>query len=279
VTDLLITGAYGQLGRAVIRAASDQGLTAAGRDLDTLDITDGKAVGRWIAHEHPHAVINCAAYTAVDDCEQHETEATRVNGTAVGLLAASCAEIGATLVHISTDYVFAGTGQRPYREGDSPAPVSAYGRSKLVGERAAATTPRHLIVRTAWLYGHGGHNFVEAIRAQVNAGASRLRVVADQRGTPTLSDDLADAIIDLVRLNTTGIIHATASGSTTWHGFAVEIVRLLGVDVEVVAVSSEDYPRPATRPSYSVLDTSRLAELRGPLPPWEDGLKRYLGAQ
>ncbi len=158
------------------------------------------------------------------------------------------------------------------------APASAYGRGKLEGERLARTADRHLIVRTAWLYGHGGANFVEAIRRQIDGGASSLRVVADQVGSPTSSDDLAEAILDLADADAGGIVHAVNTGSTSWHGFAVEIARLLGAKVAIQAVTTADYPRPARRPAYSVLDTSRLAALIGRhLPPWQDALARYLG--
>ena len=225
----------------------------------------------------PRYLVNCAAYTAVDDCETDEGSATAVNGTAVGHLAAACNAAGAVLVQLSTDYVFDGTGSRPYRESDPVAPTSAYGRSKLTGEHLAATADRHLIVRTAWLYGHGGRNFVEAIRRQIDGGATSLRVVADQVGSPTFCDDLASALLDLIGIGADGIVHAVNSGSTTWHGFADEIVRLLGADVAIEAVTTADYPRPAPRPAFSVLDTERLTTLIGRrLPPWQDALARYL---
>ncbi len=279
VRSLLVTGSHGQLGRAVLDEASARGLAAEGRDIDTLDITDPDAVARWVSMSRPDAVINCAAYTAVDDCEAHESEARAVNATAVDHLARACNAVDATLIHVSTDYVFDGTADRPYRETDPVAPIGAYGRTKLLGERAAAAAIHHLIVRTAWLYGHGGRHFVDAIRGQVERGTNPLRVVGDQHGSPTFSVDLAAAMLDLAERSAVGVVHAVNRGDTTWHGFAQEIVRLLGADVEVRAVTTDEFPRPAPRPAYSVLDTTRLERLLGrPMPSWQNALARYLEA-
>jgi dTDP-4-dehydrorhamnose reductase len=223
-------------------------------------------------------VVNCAAFTAVDRCEQEEDLATAVNGTAVGHLAQACDRVGALLVQVSTDYVFPGSGSRPYREDDPVGPTSAYGRSKLVGEEAARIVERHLIARTAWLCGRGGPNFVEAIRRQAESGRSPIRVVADQHGSPTFCDDLADALLDLVARDARGVLHVAGSEATTWFGFACEIVRQLGAGVPVVPVTTAEFPRPAPRPAYSVLDTGRLQSVLGrALPPWRDALARYLG--
>jgi dTDP-4-dehydrorhamnose reductase len=276
---LLVTGSYGQLGRAVLDEASARGIATEGRDIDTLDISDPKAVDRWISTSRPGVVVNCAAFTAVDDCESREDEARVVNATAVDHLARACDAVDATLIHVSTDYVFDGTADRPYREDDPVSPIGAYGRTKLLGEQAAAGARRHLIVRTAWLYGHGGRHFVEAIRGQVERGTNPLRVVGDQHGSPTFSVDLAAAILDLAERDAVGIVHAVNRGATTWHGFAEEIVQLLGVDVEVRAVTTDEFPRPAPRPAYSVLDTTRLEQLLGRrMPSWQDALARYLEA-
>jgi dTDP-4-dehydrorhamnose reductase len=274
---LLVTGSYGQLGRAVLAEAGHRSMPADGRDLDTLDITDPTAISAWIDERRPFAVVNCAAYTAVDDCESHEDEALAANATAVGHLAAACNRVGATLVQVSTDYVFDGTADRPYREDDPVGPTSAYGRTKLRGEELARTAETHLIVRTAWLYGRGGTHFVGAIRGQIENGKRTLRVVADQRGNPTFCDDLAAAMMDLLAVGAVGTVHAVNSGATTWHGFAVEIARLLSTEVEIAPVTTDAFPRPAPRPAYSVLDTSRLESLIDrPMPPWQDALTRYL---
>ena len=274
---LAVTGSLGQLGRAVLDAAAARHMPAEGRDIDTIDITDRDAVSRWLNDLQPWAVVNCAAYTAVDDCEIHEDNARAVNATAVGHLADACNRCGAGLIHLSTDYVFDGRSRRPYKEDDPVAPASAYGRTKLLGERLAATAKQHLIVRTAWLYGRGGRHFVGASRDQIEAGNRRLRVVSDQQGSPTFGGDLAEAILDLSRLEVSGVVHAVNSGVTSWHGFAVEIARLLRAEVEVVPVTTDEFPRPAPRPAYSVLDTARLVGLLGrPMPPWQDALARFL---
>ncbi len=277
--DILVTGAHGQLGRALLEAAAAHGLAAEGHDLDTLDIADAGAVAAALDRIRPGTVVNCAAWTAVDDCEDNPGLALAVNGTAVGHLAAACAATGATLVQVSTDYVFSGAGEHPYREDDPVGPTSAYGRSKLEGERLARRAPEHLVVRTAWLFGRGGRSFITAIRGQIEAGTSPLRVVADQRGCPTYCDDLAEAILGLLERGARGTVHAVNSGATTWHGFAEEIVRQLGARVDVRPVCTADVPRPAPRPANSVLDTARLAALLGaPLPTWRDALRRYLAA-
>jgi dTDP-4-dehydrorhamnose reductase len=274
---ILITGSHGQLGRSLVELCTGRGMDFEGRDIDTLDISDQSAVTRWIEEARPGAVINCAAFTAVDDCESNEELAQSVNGNAVGHLASACNAVGARLVQISTDYVFAGDGVTPYNVDDPVSPVSAYGRTKLAGEELARTARDHLVVRTAWLYGHGGRNFVEAIRDQIEAGTENLKVVADQQGCPTFCNDLAGAILDLLSIGTGGIVHAVNTGATTWHGFAVAIAECLGADAEILPVRTEEFPRPAPRPQYSVLDTSRLeAELGRSMPTWRDALQRYL---
>jgi dTDP-4-dehydrorhamnose reductase len=278
-SDLLVTGSLGQLGRSLLRTATFRGITAEGRDIDTLDIVDSQAVTDWVVPSHARAVINCAAYTSVDDCESNEEEAAAVNAAAVGHLAHACNRIGAVLVQISTDYVFDGQTTRPYRENDPVSPASAYGRTKLLGEAEARNAGRHLIIRTAWLYGHGGRHFVGAIKDQIESGATELRVVADQHGSPTFCDDLAAAILDLVGVGATGILHAVNSGITTWHGFAVEIARLMDTPVRIIPVCTKEFPRPAPRPAFSALDTSRLKQLLGgPMPRWQDALARYFEA-
>ncbi len=280
MTDLLVTGSLGQLGRAVRAEAERRGLTVAGHDLDTLDITDPRAVHRMVRDLRPGAVINCAAMTDVDGCEARPDRAMAVNGEAVAHLAEACAGSGAVLVQLSTDYVFPGEGQRPWREDDPPAPLSVYGRSKLRGEEAARLAPRHLIVRTAWLFGPGGRNFVEAILRQVEEGRRRLQVVADQHGCPTYAPDLARVLLDLLEAGAGGIVHATNHGHTTWYDFARAIVELAGVTAQVLPVDTAAVPRPAPRPRYSVLDTSRLRGILGrDLPPWRDALARYLEAR
>jgi len=274
---ILVTGARGQLGRALEAACAARGIPHLGVDLPELDVTDAASVRRAIAAAQPTAIVNCAAFTAVDAAEAREPDALAVNGGAVATLAAAADEVGAALLQVSTDYVFDGRSTTPYREDDPPAPRSAYGRTKLAGELAAVRAARHLIVRTAWLFGHGGANFVEAIRSQVRAGATVLRVVDDQTGSPTYAADLADALLDLLALGATGTVHVVNEGSVSWCGFAREIVASLGVEVEVVPIATDEATRPAVRPRYSVLDCGRLATLIDRrLPVWTDALSRYL---
>lgn len=274
---ILVTGSHGQLGRAMLARAASLGISSEGRDLDTLDITDPRAVRSWFETAHPSTVINCAAYTAVDDCEAHEDEAMAANAEAVAHLADACREHGAALVQISTDYVFDGNGSRPYREDDPVAPAGAYGRTKLAGELEARKLSDHLVIRTAWLYGRGGRHFIGAIKNQIESGNRQLRVVADQVGSPTFCDDLAAAVFDLLAVEATGTVHVVNTGTTSWHGFATEIARLLGSDASIEPVTTDEFPRPAPRPAYSVLDTGRLVSLIGRrLPTWQDALARYL---
>lgn len=275
---LLVTGSRGQLGRALEKVAPARGHACVGYDLPELDITDAAVVERCVRTDRPDVIVNCAAFTAVDAAEANESTASCVNGVAVENLAAVADEVGAVLVQISTDYVFSGESGRPWREDDPPAPLSAYGRSKLLGELAAARAGRHLIVRTAWLFGEGW-NFVEAIRRQIGGGSRELTVVDDQRGSPTYAVDLAAATVELLELGVRGIVHVVNDGVTSWHGFASEIVRHLGEGVVVRAIRSSELRRPAPRPANSVLDTSNLRSLLGRgLPPWEDALARYLAA-
>lgn len=274
---LLLTGSRGQLGLALRTAAPLLGLDCVGYDLPELDITDAAAVREAVLAVRPDAIVNCAAFTAVDAAEADEARATAVNGTAVAKLADAADEAGAVLVQISTDYVFDGRPGRPWREDDPTGPLSAYGRSKLAGEVAAARARQHLIVRTAWLFGQGA-NFVEAIRKQVAEGKRELAVVADQLGSPTYAVDLTAAILGLLAGGARGIVHAVNGGATTWQGFAAEIVRQLGADVVIRPITTTELGRPAPRPANSVLDTTRLRELLGrQLPPWQNALGRYLG--
>jgi dTDP-4-dehydrorhamnose reductase len=276
---LLVTGCNGQLGRALHGAGPARGHEVVGVDLPELDITDPAAVRGAVARIRPDAIVNCAAYTAVDAAEADEARALAVNGGAVAGLAAVADEAGALLVQISTDFVFDGASKHPYREDDPPHPLSAYGRTKLAGERGAELARRHLIVRTAWLFGDGA-NFVEAIHRQLDAGASELRVVGDQRGCPTYAVDLAGALLRLLEAGASGVVHVVNQGQASWFEFAVEIVRQLGAAAEVVPISTADAARPAPRPAYSVLDASRFRGIVGAdLPPWQDALARRLAAE
>jgi dTDP-4-dehydrorhamnose reductase len=282
VTGWLITGAGGMLGRDLCSLLSDDEETATGLTRRELDITDAPGVDAALEHVKPQVVVNCAAWTAVDDAEAHEEAALRVNGHAVAGLAAACAHRGIALVQISTDYVFDGRATRPYRERDVPSPQTAYGRSKLAGEQAVLG---HLgeagyVVRTAWLYGAYGANFV---RTMIGLERSRptVDVVDDQHGQPSWTVDVARQVITLIRSGAPGgVYHATSSGETTWFGLAQEVFTLLGADsARVRATTSAAYPRPAARPSYSVLghDAWLSAGIK-PIGDWRRALHRAFPA-
>jgi dTDP-4-dehydrorhamnose reductase len=223
-------------------------------------------------------VINCAGYTAVDQAEAEPELAWAVNAEGAEAVARACAQAGAHLVHLSTDYVFDGRGRRPYREDDPPAPLSAYGRSKLAGEeRVRRVLPGALIVRSAWLFGPGRADFVDKVLARARQGR-RVRVVADQVGSPTYTVDLARALVELGRRRVGGVLHVVNAGQASRYELARQAVRLAGLEVELVEpVSSREYVLPAARPAYSVLDSRRAARLLGgPLPTWLDALRRHL---
>ncbi len=277
---ILVTGAKGQLGRVVVAQAAERGHEVVGTDIDEVPVDDRVEVVSWVLAERPDMIVHCAAYTDVDGCEGDPDLANRVNGDGTQILAEVCASAGSGLVYISTDFVFDGQSERPYRVDDVPAPISVYGSSKLRGERAVLSEDRDdfYVVRTSWVFGPGGKNFPAAILARAKSGQP-LRVVDDQRGCPTLTMDLAGAVLDLVeRRAEPGIYHATNHGDCTWFEFAVAILEAAGLgDVEVGRMASSELDRPAPRPEYSVLDCSRLTEvLGGALPNYRDALQRYL---
>lgn len=262
----LVTGAAGMLGQDLLAALAREDVTVVGAGRRALDIADPARVREVFAAHRPAVVVNCAAWTAVDDAESREDEALRVNGTGPAVLAAACREHGSVLLHVSTDYVFAGDGGRPYAEDAPTAPRSAYGRTKLAGERAVLDTlpDTGYVVRTAWLYGAGGANFVRTM-IRLEGVKDTLDVVDDQRGQPTWTVDLAGRLVRLGRaaLDGTapaGVYHGTSGGETTWFGFTREIFRLLGADpARVRPTTSGAYPRPAPRPAFSVLAHDRFA--------------------
>jgi dTDP-4-dehydrorhamnose reductase len=280
VSGWLITGAAGMLGRDLITLLERAGEEANGYGRSTLDITDAVAVRAALGRLRPAVVVNCAAWTGVDDAEAYEAAALEVNGRAVADLAAACADYGSVLVQMSTDYVFDGASKRPYGETDPPSPRTAYGRSKLGGEQAVltllATGLRGYVVRTAWLYGAHGRNFV---RTMIDLERQRpaIDVVDDQHGQPSWTVDVAAQVITLVRSGAaSGIYHATSGGETTWFELARDVFGLLGADPgRVRATTSAAYPRPAPRPSYSVLghDGWAAADLE-PIGHWRSALQR-----
>jgi dTDP-4-dehydrorhamnose reductase len=247
-----------------------------------LDITDASAVRDVVRRAAPDVIVNCAAYTKVDDAEANEHLATAINGSAVEFLAAAANDVDALLVQISTDFVFDGSKRTPYEVNDSTLPLSAYGRSKLIGEQAATLAQKHVILRTAWLFGIHGPNFVEAIRNQIRKGTNPLRVVHDQQGRPTFTPHLADAIVRVARLaqgdaDARGIVHYADNPECTWFDFARAIGASVGADTTVIPVTSVEFPRPAIRPAYSVLSTERYERITGVhSESWEEGLREYL---
>ena len=274
----LITGAAGMVGTDVRHELEARGEDVIAITKADLDITDAAAVNAAVRDARPSIVVNCAAYTKVDDAEANEAIANAVNGTAVEVLASAANAVDALLVHISTDFVFDGRKRTPYEIDDPPTPLSAYGRSKLMGEEAARGARRHAIVRTAWLFGVHGHNFVEAIRNQIRKGTNLLRVVNDQRGRPTYTPHLARAIVRIAKLDGRGVFHYADAGECTWYDFACAIVEESGArGVPVDPVTSDQFPRPAARPAYSVLSTERYERFTGVTPdPWREGLREYL---
>lgn len=275
MTRWLVTGAGGMLARDLLARLAGADVTAVSRA--DLDITDADATSAAVAGHD--VVVNCAAYTQVDAAEGDEPAAFAVNAVGAANLARACTHHDARLVQVSTDYVFDGQASRPYAEDAPLAPRSAYGRTKVAGEWAAlACCPRTWVVRTAWLYGAGGPNFVRTI-ARLAAERDELTVVADQIGQPTWTRDVAEAIVALVEAGAAyGIWHATSSGEASWHEFAQEVVRGLGQDPDKVRpISSSDYPRPAPRPAWSVLGHDRWRAAGMPLPPpWRERLAEAL---
>ena len=240
-----------------------------------LDVTDSRLVSAAVREHAPDVIVNCAAYTKVDLAETEEAAANAINGSAVELLAHAANEAGARLIQVSTDFVFDGSKREPYEVTDPTNPLSAYGRSKLLGEIAATHAEKHLVVRTSWLFGTHGPNFVEAIRNQIRKGTSPLRVVSDQRGRPTYTPHLARALVRLGMQEAQGVVHYADADECSWFDFACAIAD--GSGTEVVPVSTEEFPRPAKRPAYSVLSTERYERLTGVSPDsWREGLREYL---
>jgi len=260
------------LARALIPELERRGHEVIGLGRDALDVTDADAVERAVREWVPDVVVQCAAYTRVDDAETDEATAFAVNAEGTRNVARACRAVGARLVYPSTDYVFDGGASSPYRPDHPTAPLNAYGRSKLAGEAAAREAGDWIIARTSWLYGAGGRNFVSTILRRALEGTP-LRVVDDQRGTPTWTGTLAVTLAGLLEADVpSGIYHTTGRGETTWYGFAREALRLAGIDADIVPVPTEAFPTPARRPRYSVLDCSSTEEVVGPLPHWHDAL-------
>ncbi|MEO1082734.1 MAG: dTDP-4-dehydrorhamnose reductase [Acidobacteriota bacterium] len=278
----LVVGGEGMLGQAVMRHWRHRSAPVLTLGRGRADITDAAVVADWARRFAPEVIVNCAAFTRVDDCEEQEARATAINGDAVGHLADVARDHGALLLHISSDYVFPGTGAEPIPEDAATGPRSAYGRGKLEGERRALEYERSLVVRTSWLFGPGGPNFAATMRRLILAGKLPLRVVDDQVGRPTYTPFLARALYDLARLSRRApldaqVVHYGNRDAVSWHGFASEIARTLDPSASVLPVPTSEFPRPAERPAYSVLDVSRFESWCGRVvEPWQTGLIDYL---
>jgi len=274
---ILVTGANGQLGREVARQGCEHELILT--DSDVLDITDAVAVRAYFRDVKPDAVIHCAAYTNVDGAESDADGAFRVNVVGAQNIAAGCLEIGARMVYVSTDYVFDGQSEMPYRECDQTNPQSVYGSTKLQGEQIVKEIlGRHYIIRTAWLYGEG-NNFVRTMLRLAETNDT-LRVVHDQIGTPTSTVELTKAIFKLLASDAYGTYHGTCQGQCSWYDFACEIFRLAGKDIKVIPVTTDEFPRPAKRPAHSVLDNYMLRMTVGdPMCTWQEALGEYLNKE
>lgn len=274
---VLITGSRGMLGQDLVSVLEDTHVST-GYDIEELDICDLESCRAIVARLKPDWIVNAAAYTAVDDCEKNRDIAFRINAEGPGNLARAAGEIGARMVQVSTDYVFNGKQSSPYLETDSTDPESVYGASKLAGEINVqkALPDRSVIVRTAWLFGVNGHNFVETILKMAAQGRD-LSIVDDQFGAPTFTWDLSQAIASLIDVNANGVVHVTNSGVTNWYEFARYFLAQTYPQTRVQPVTTAEFPRPAPRPAYSVLSTERLNVLTGNhLPHWQDGIDRYL---
>jgi len=274
---VLITGGGGMLARDLKAALSKTDAQVVAPTRAQLDVTNAEHVRGVMASFRPSFVFNAAAFTKVDLCET-DPLAGAVNTDAVGTLSAACAKAGAKLVHVSTDFVFDGTKREPYLESDPTHPLSAYGRTKREGEERALEAPGALVVRSSWLFGSGGPNFVEAMLKQAESGKKEVRVVADQTGRPTATSDLAEALVALAERYASGIVHYANAGEVSWNAFAREIYRQAGFgDVKVEPIASADLARPAVRPAYSVLSTEKYERLTGTAPrDFREPLGEYL---
>jgi dTDP-4-dehydrorhamnose reductase len=270
---ILVTGAAGMLGRDVVAAAAARGHEVAGCSRAELDITDEAAVAEAVAGTD--AVVNCAAWTDVDGAESSESGALLVNGTGAGIVARAATAIGARVVHVSTDYVFDGQARHPYLESDPVAPVSAYGRTKLAGEREVlAADAGHAVVRSSWLFGAGGGNFAATMLDLADDGRPEVSVVVDQVGCPTYTGHLAPALLRLAERRDGGVHHVAGGGRCSWHELAVEVFKQAGVEIRVLVATSAEMARPARRPAWSVLGSERPDPVR--LPDWREGVAAYL---
>jgi dTDP-4-dehydrorhamnose reductase len=274
---VLVTGAGGMLAKDLLPCLLERGYQILALGHEKLDITDLGAVRATADSCESEFIVNCAAYTKVDEAEEEEHQALMVNSFGVQNLCLVCQEKDIPLVHFSTDYVFDGTKEGPYTICDEPNPLSVYGRSKLLGEKyIRGALNKFYLIRTSWLFGVHGRNFIETM-LELGEGGKQISVVNDQRGCPTWTHHLAQKVVALIETGRYGICHITNSEPTTWFDFSKEIFRLSGMDMEVLPATSEEFPRPAKRPQNSVLDPFPLPQfLGGEMPSWREALKEYL---
>lgn len=278
---VLIIGSNGQLGSDMVMLSKQTGFNVSGIDFPQIDITNPSITERCILDFKPDYIINCAAYTAVDDCETHQEKAFAVNAQGPQNIALSAKKSGAVMVHISTDYVFDGKKDSPYLEHDQTAPLTVYGKSKLEGERLiAANCEKYQIFRIAWLYGIYGNNFVKTIRSIAEKKMQQnqsLTVVNDQFGTPTYTREVCAQVLTMITQPYYGIFHCTNEGSCSWYDFALEIVKAAKIDVELVPCTTDAFPRPAPRPHYSILENANLKKLNlNIMKDWNEAFERFL---
>jgi dTDP-4-dehydrorhamnose reductase len=271
---LIVVGATGMLGHRVADVARVHGWDVVEAPRVAFDLTDLGSTTAWLEKASPAVVVNCAAYTNVDGAEEDEATALRVNGEGAGNLAKATAALGARVVQVSTDYVFRGDATEPYREDAPVDPQGAYGRTKLAGEQLVAEhNPDHLICRTSWLFGEGGGNFVDTM-LKLAADRDEVSVVADQHGCPTWTGHLARAIVQAAGSEARGVSHLCGGGQTTWHGLAAETFALAATGTTALPVTTDAFPRPAPRPAWSVMASTRPDVPR--LPAWQEGLRGHL---
>jgi dTDP-4-dehydrorhamnose reductase len=270
----LVTGANGQLGKELGRVMASYEII--GTDIAELDITNRENTERFINDIRPDIIINCAAMTNVDACETAQDAAFRINALGARNLAMAASQAGAALAHISTDYVFPGDGGTPLCEWDTPNPKTVYGKSKLLGEKYVSEfCEKHYILRTSWLYGSDGHNFVKTIVRAAKENPS-LKVVNDQRGCPTYTADLARHLLKIAASGEYGLYHCAGNGDCTWYDFAKKITELSGASCNILPCTTAEYPRPAPRPAYSVLDNMMLRCTSGDeMRQWEEALADF----
>jgi len=274
---VLVTGFKGQLGYDVIKVLESRNILCKGVDLDDFDLTDEKDVSDYVRRYAPTVVIHCAAYTAVDKSEDNKEVSNAVNISGTENLAKICKEIHAKMMYISTDYVFGGTGDRPYEVDDPKNPQSQYGYSKSMGEeRVKEYLSEYYIVRTAWVFGINGNNFVKTM-IRLGKEKDEISVVNDQIGSPTYTFDLARLLCDMIVTDKYGIFHATNEGYISWYEFACAIINEAGLKAKIIPVTSDQFPTKAVRPQNSRLSKDKLDQSGfGRLPAWQDALKRYI---